>query len=208
MVRTMKPKAKPVFHGENSNPDAGGALSPAVTWVRPSGAVEMLYKEIDAELRRRRRRAKAGVITATLAVLLVAAGWQFRSVERPVSRPPSAPIVSVPFRRVLNDGSKVELTGSTRLAVEFSKAVRRVILSEGVAHFHVASNPSRPFVVVASGVEIRAVGTAFSVELSPHQVEVIVTEGRIAMNKLGEPPGSSVSESGSQALSAQQTVEV
>jgi transmembrane sensor len=56
-----------------------------------------------------------------------------------------------------------------------------VVLERGEAHFQVAKNPARPFVVVARGVEIRAVGTAFSVGLESTRVEVLVTEGQVAV---------------------------
>ncbi len=51
----------------------------------------------------------------------------------------------------------------------------------GEAHFDVFKDTGRPFVVVAHGVEIRAVGTAFSVGLGASSVEVLVTEGKVAV---------------------------
>jgi transmembrane sensor len=59
--------------------------------------------------------------------------------------------------------------------------LRHVRLARGVAHFEVAKDASRPFVVIAAGVEVRAVGTAFSVQIDEGRVEVIVTEGRVAV---------------------------
>ena len=50
----------------------------------------------------------------------------------------------------------------------------------GEAHFQVAKNANRPFVVQAGAVEFRAVGTAFDVQLGATQVQMIVTEGRVA----------------------------
>jgi len=53
----------------------------------------------------------------------------------------------------------------------------------GEAHFQVVKDFSRPFVVAAGGMEVRAVGTAFVVKLGAEQVDVLVTEGRVAVEK-------------------------
>lgn len=88
---------------------------------------------------------------------------------------PVAPIEE----RLLTDGSEVQLNRGAVLAVEFTPTERRVRLLRGEAHFSVAKNPLRPFVVVAHGIEVRAVGTAFNVRLAPSAVEVLVTEGKV-----------------------------
>jgi transmembrane sensor len=84
----------------------------------------------------------------------------------------------------LPDGSRVELKDGTRIAVQYSETERRVVLQGGEAHFSVWKDAARPFVVVASGVEVRAVGTAFNVRLGEDQVEVLVTEGRVKVEQV------------------------
>lgn len=86
------------------------------------------------------------------------------------------------LRRLLEDGSMIDLNRGAEVAVEFTAAERRVRLVRGEAHFTVAKNPQRPFVVLANRVSIRAVGTAFDVRLQPENVEVLVTEGRVSVN--------------------------
>ncbi len=81
--------------------------------------------------------------------------------------------------RVLADGSEVELNRGAVIEVEFTPTERRVHLVRGEAHFAVAKNPLRPFIVRANGVDVRAVGTAFDVRLDPESVEVLVTEGHV-----------------------------
>ena len=88
-------------------------------------------------------------------------------------------------RRALPDGSVVELKDGSRIKLEFSAAERRVWLV-GEAHFQVAKNPT-PFVVVAGGVALRAVGTAFNVRLDADTVDVLVTEGKVSMTKALDP---------------------
>ena len=79
----------------------------------------------------------------------------------------------------LPDGSVVELNQGAALKIQYSKAFRRVELVSSEAHFTVAKDPDRPFIVRVRGVDIRAVGTAFNVRLTEKSVQVIVTEGRV-----------------------------
>ncbi len=86
------------------------------------------------------------------------------------------------YQRVaLPDGSNVELNASSEVEVRFTTAQRRVRLVRGEAHFVVAKDRSRPFVVDAGALAVRAVGTAFNVRLGTKDIEVLVTEGRVAV---------------------------
>ncbi|EDY81567.1 sigma factor regulatory protein, FecR/PupR family [Verrucomicrobiia bacterium DG1235] len=85
-------------------------------------------------------------------------------------------------QHVLEDGSVVELNRGAQVSLRFSKEKRLVDLLSGEAHFTVAKDESRPFVVRARGTVVQAVGTAFNVSLSLDEVEVLVTEGRVLMN--------------------------
>ena len=129
---------------------------------------------------RGRKRRRAGLACAVLALLVAGSLWH---APRPAAISPSNPGVAVlvPARQVLPDGTTVELKDSASVAFEFTVAQRRVILSKGVAHFQVTKDPSRPFIVAASGIEIRAVGTAFTVDHRAQRVEILVTEGRVAV---------------------------
>ena len=77
----------------------------------------------------------------------------------------------------LEDGSILTLNTKSEVHVLFDNAVRNVYLSRGQAHFKVAKNPDRPFVVHAGNGWVRAIGTAFDVRLMGEQVEVLVEEG-------------------------------
>ena len=79
----------------------------------------------------------------------------------------------------LVDGSVMNLNVGTDVQVALTPAARRVTLTAGEAHFAVAHDTARPFIVSAGGVSVRAVGTAFSVRLGEHGVEVLVTEGKV-----------------------------
>ena len=87
----------------------------------------------------------------------------------------------------LPDGSTVRLNVGSEIVEAFTPAERRVIVARGEAHFMVTKNASRPFVVCAGAVEVRAVGTAFNVNLQSAAVEVIVTEGKVELNAAAAP---------------------
>ena len=84
--------------------------------------------------------------------------------------------------RVLADGTRVELNRVAAITVHFSPAERRVRLEHGEAHFAVTKDAARPFVVEGAGIRVLAVGTAFNVRVDAAAVEVLVTEGRVALH--------------------------
>jgi transmembrane sensor len=84
----------------------------------------------------------------------------------------------------LNDGSVFQLNTNTLLEVGYTDDRRSVELLRGEAHFEVARDARRPFVVHAGSGMIRAVGTAFNVYVSDEDaVEVTVTEGIVEVLK-------------------------
>lgn len=155
-------------------------------WIDRTAIRQSVLAELEsrAATRRRRRRAFVGAVWAVFLLGAGAVAWQHHS--SPSSRG-SAANVAEPRRVRLPDGSLVELKGDAAITVDFSGAARRVLLARGTAHFAVAKNPARPFVVTAGGVAVRAVGTAFSVALTTPAVEVLVTEGRVAVESSAGP---------------------
>ena len=77
----------------------------------------------------------------------------------------------------LADGSGMVLNADSRARVALHDHERRVRLTQGEAWFQVAKDPTRPFVVEAGRVRVRAVGTAFSVRRLGDGAEVMVSEG-------------------------------
>ena len=87
----------------------------------------------------------------------------------------------------LADNSIVQLNTNSRLEVHYSDSTRRLTLSQGEAHFDVAHNPNRPFEVYAGQGLVRAIGTAFTVHIRKIDVEVIVTEGTVELDRAAQP---------------------
>jgi transmembrane sensor len=156
---------------------------------------------LQAELKTLRRRTVrrwtyggAAAVTLTAACLMVV--FQMGS---PVAAPEGAPNtatarVEEPGRQTLPDGSVVEFKPGATISVAFEPGIRRVILNRSEAHFSVVKDPSRPFIVDAGGVQVRAVGTAFCVQRGLAEVEVVVTEGQVAVERspTGVPTSAAV----------------
>lgn len=167
-------------HGAGPNPDLLAARPPRRWRVRP--------------------RLGAWSLGAAAGVVLAAWSWLRPPVSAPTVEPgPGAQMAGSAAAvasglRSLDDGSRVEANRGSRLATDFDARERRVTLEAGEAHFTVQRDATRPFVVQAAGVDIRAVGTAFNVRVAGGAVEVLVTEGRVdvtaadARLREGRPP--------------------
>jgi ferric-dicitrate binding protein FerR (iron transport regulator) len=87
---------------------------------------------------------------------------------------------------VLADQTKVWLNAGSilRYKTDFNKKHRDIWL-EGEAYFKVAKNPAIPFLVMASGLKIRAIGTEFNVKAYPNEniVETTLVEGKISIEE-------------------------
>jgi transmembrane sensor len=83
----------------------------------------------------------------------------------------------------LEDGSRITLNTNSAVKVEYRKESRLVVLQRGEAYFEVAKNSERPFIVVGSSAQARAVGTAYSVRLGEEagQMQIRVASGRVAV---------------------------
>jgi transmembrane sensor len=81
----------------------------------------------------------------------------------------------------LADGSVLQIDPESRLRIRLTQQERDVSLERGRAHFRVAKDPSRPFVVRAEATQVRAVGTQFGVEQSREGIVVTVAEGKVAV---------------------------
>ncbi len=85
----------------------------------------------------------------------------------------------------LPDGSRVTLNTASQLEVRYSQGRRDLQLVQGQALFHVARNPDRPFVVLAGGSRITALGTTFDVRVQPDgRVNVLLVEGHVRVDPL------------------------
>jgi transmembrane sensor len=87
----------------------------------------------------------------------------------------------------LEDGSKIHLNVNSRVRVRFKPDERRLDLARGEAFFEVAHDAKRPFIVVADGTQVRALGTKFDVRDRGSAVLVTLVEGRISVRRDEQP---------------------
>lgn len=133
---------------------------------------------------RRRSFWRRTVTFGSLAAAAVAVGLFIWSRPLPADPTLSAPALSAtttPRLVTLSDGTVVQLNTGGEVIEQFTATVRHVTLTRGEAHFAVTKNPARPFVVQAGSLQVRAVGTAFNINLQSAAVDVIVTEGRVQL---------------------------
>lgn len=145
-----------------------------------------LSREINPDLfapRRNRRRLLVWLaplaLSAAAAVVLMLRNAPGPAAPAVARSTPPATYLRVNERQTLADGSVVELRDGSSLDSDFTATTRRVRLTGGEAHFIVAKDAARPFIVEAGGVAVRALGTAFNVRLDASTVDVLVTEGRV-----------------------------
>lgn len=135
----------------------------------------------------RRRRFRYPAIAASLAMVIIA-GWLFvrYSTEPPLA--PASPIIANSYETAIGERSTVRLPDQSVLTlntnslvnVNYDDVQRVLVLARGEMSIEVAHDPRRPLSVIAGQKLVRAVGTAFNVQIIDEaQVELIVTEGTV-----------------------------
>ena len=133
---------------------------------------------------RSRRYAYPLAAAAVMTAMAVALGWSLLTDSSYEAEYYTA--VGEQQEVSLPDGSSILLNTSTSLNIRFGNEQRNVFLDAGEAHFEVAHDVSRPFVVITDVGAVRAVGTAFTVYVHEEQAEVTVTEGIVEVSKARE----------------------
>lgn len=119
----------------------------------------------------KRRLVISVVLTATAALVL-----GLFALLRPSSY---ATGVGEQRELILVDGSRVWLSGHTRIDVDYRSDTREIRLREGEAYFEVSHNPRRPFVVRTGDRRITALGTIFDVRFVAGHTAVTLLEGKV-----------------------------
>jgi len=134
--------------------------------------------------------AAAFLITLTLGALWLVTAHPGASYSTAVGS-----IKALPMK----DGSTITLNTDSDIRVAMSDTERRVDLDKGEAFFEVAKDLNRPFVVRVGAERVIAVGTKFSVRREAEDVRVIVTEGRVRVERAEahqQPAAALVSKGG------------
>jgi transmembrane sensor len=152
-----------------NDPDISDALAAALARRAPSRSARWAWP--------------ATVATAGLAVLTTFAALTFGAGSTYATRVGEQRLVR------LEDGTTVRLDTDTRVTVAFRAGERRVQLAHGQAFFDVAHDATRPFIVDAGSMRVRAVGTRFDVRRDGADAKVTLVEGIVQVRGAGVSPG-------------------
>ena len=150
--------------------------------------------------KRPRRMLRYAALAASLAIFVIA-GWLIsqRSPELLTPSDRSLATVASSYETAIGERSTVRLADQSLLTLNTNSlvkvnydAVQRVmVLQRGEMSIEVAHDPRRPLSVIAGQKVVRAVGTAFNVQIiDESQVELIVTEGAVMIADSNEHAGS------------------
>jgi transmembrane sensor len=136
----------------------------------------------------RHHRAWWAAAAAALAIAVAVPTWVHKGSELQTL----ATAVGQQRSVTLADGSIIALNTNTIVETNLRRNSREIYLRKGEAHFQVAHDRSRPFLVHAGDAVVRAVGTQFEVRIrSDQHVDVFVNEGSVEVQSAAsEPPNT------------------
>ena len=118
----------------------------------------------------------------------IAAGLTVISLQSPapqvsrISRPAATIYTSVRGQQrtvTLADGTRLDLSGGSRVVVSLDAGERHVTMSEGEVAFTVTHDPRRPFSVSVGDREVRDMGTEFDIRRAGSRIKVTVRQGQV-----------------------------
>ena len=179
-------------------------------WVDLSAIHKDTYFKVRAEHfsqksnKRYGLRASLAIAASALLVVLVSINSPTVELQQAYQYQQMQSVVTLP------DGSIVELKKNASFNITYSDQLRLITLEKGDAHFSVATDKDRPFVVQHQGISITALGTAFYVRTHAH-LQIQVTEHSINIDspygkswQLEEGTGSRLVKNNWQKLSSAQ----
>lgn len=164
--------------------------------VAPSAAA--LLEEVETAYGPKRRVVHIGPWLKACAAIALAACVVFAAwILRPQSPAPLTFATTTDQHRTVDlaDGSTLLMKGGSKIEIDYRSTERRINLRHGDVHFAVAKDTTRPFIVAAGTVRVRAVGTAFNVRTDAAEIEIVVSEGKVEVSRtdaanLSSPPAA------------------
>lgn len=167
--------------------------------ARPAGAAHTPEGRRPALSSRRRWLVAASAAVAAAVVVWLLGGPSWKHYDTTVGGRDEV---------TLEDGTRIQLNTNTGLRARVTRARRQVSLLHGEALFFVARDPTRPFLVAAGHTLVRAVGTEFSVRIRDvRHVDVLVADGRVAVNEDAADPRFPGTETWATEVSAGESAE-
>jgi transmembrane sensor len=121
-------------------------------------------------------------IAASIAVVFAIGFFAYRTTSNKTATPLEVIADIRTVRDTLPDGSEVVLNKKTQLRYSYNKSRKEhVVKLNGEAYFNIKHEKDETFIIDASGVFIRDIGTSFNVKAYPDSatIEVVVEEGEV-----------------------------
>jgi TolA-binding protein len=175
--------------------DPSRYVQPDVSELR----INRLWSGVSERLERRQPRALRWLVLCGALCGVAGGVWLLSSSElfqgssaRTAQVDAKLQTAAEPLAVTLLDGSTVSLASRSELTVQRNQPTAvSLALTRGRADFDVAPQPARSFKVVAGDVEVRVVGTQFSVRATPEadglRVEVSVLRGMVEVQSARRP---------------------
>lgn len=155
---------------------AAGNMIPDLIVLAPPPLPHPANDDDRAVVRPSRRGWIMGAMAASVLALIAVPAWQMRPQPYSV-----ATAIGERETVVLADGSRIQLNGGTKIALDRRNA-RFARLERGEALFEVRHDAGDPFVVEAGDVRLVDAGTAFNVVRQGASLDVAVSEGVVIVN--------------------------
>jgi len=167
-----------------------------IVGVEPPAPAEGIIRP----LRRRRLLYISSVAASVVALCLLS--WSLFRNHSGTTQPPASvhreevlAKAGTRTRLVLPDGSQVWLNSSSKLRYsnDFNRQSREVAL-EGEAYFDVRKDANRPFIVHTSSLDVKVLGTAFTIKSYPQDAtaETTLLNGSIEVTRKDNPNAARV----------------
>jgi ferric-dicitrate binding protein FerR (iron transport regulator) len=151
--------------------------------------------------RRRTLRIVTRIAAAVLLILTI--GFLLRNIIFGADKTIEILAQNEVIETVLPDGSTITLNAGSSL--EYPKDInendQRTVQLTGEAHFEVAHNPEKPFIVSAGDMRVEVLGTSFYVNTNgpDGKVQVILINGSVALYHKDTPDNRTILKPGEQA---------
>lgn len=159
-----------------------------------ANAVWAAMQTLGAERQRRRHKRPRLWTSVAIAAGIAAVLILLPAVDTQAPQPESLSIQTAQgelHTMDLEDGTSITLGGDSEVRVFLTERERRAVLLRGDVFLEVAPDSNRPFLVNSGAVNVRVVGTAFSVRRDSEGTAVQVSEGRVEVTRAdGDGPKS------------------
>lgn len=185
--RAQSTRHKDVFKDLSQFWDGLDFVEQLTDYAKNDASIEPLRQDRTARTMSLVKRVFKGAIAASIIAVISVPTYNYATKENRQFTVSYATEIGEQETIDLPDGSQIILNTNSAVSITYSKLSREIFLSRGEAFFDVEPDKSKPFSVNTDEGIVTAVGTAFSVHLTGGKLDVLVTEGRVALTAPPKP---------------------